>query len=216
MISPGYIARQFRAVMGMAQNHPLWREWLDADADGFYRSFWAVIFAMPLMVATRALHTRLLHTLLNNPDMPEMPEIEATLASMPPTSFMSVLQVIVGICTWTGSIAVLIGISRKTGNGRAVSPLVAGYNWSELLIQLLTFAVFLLVTMSGATIFIGLMIGVFMFAIYLRFGILRRTLAQRGFVTVAIIGLLYLVQFLINMLVSGIGFGIFDAVTGRG
>ncbi|GGD17191.1 hypothetical protein [Aquisalinus flavus] len=196
MITPAYIGSQFRAVLAMARNNPLWRERLDAGADGFYRSLWAVLLGLP--VAALILYLSLLLIL-------EIPDFAAEMTLALPLPLLMVVQMLTVAAIRVALIAMLIVLSRSLNKERGMSPLVVAYNWGELMTQLLLALtlILILLTPSPAS-FAGLLLGVTIFMFYIRWGVLRRALDINIVQTISILVMLSLIGFLVSIVVTGV------------
>lgn len=195
MITPAYIGTQFRAVLAMARNNPLWRDRLDAGADGFYRSLWAVVLGLPVAALVLYLSLQLIL---------EIPEVAADMTLALPLPWLMVVQMLTVAAVRIALIAMLIVLSRALNKERGVSPLVVAYNWGELMIQLLLALtlVIILLTPSPAS-FAGLLLGVTIFMVYVRWGVLRRALDINVVQTISILVMLALIGFLVSIVVTG-------------
>jgi len=195
MITPAYIGSQFRAVLSMAQNNPLWRERIDGGIDGFYRSLWAIVLGMPVAALILYLSLRLFL---------EIPEIAADMTIALPLPLLLIVQMLTVAAVRIAMVGILMVLARSLNKERGVSPLVVAYNWADLMIQLL-----LAVTLLGIlltpwpTVFSGLLLGVTIFMFYVRWGVLRRALDINVIQTISILVMLALIGFLVSIVVTG-------------
>lgn len=194
MISPAYIATQWRAVIAMAQDNPAWRDRLDTDTDGFYRSFWSVLLTLPAVVISFNATLRL---------RDGIPSLAAQDLGMP-VGVLVGLQLLTTLLGWAGAVILLGLLARGMKADRQVSPLIVGYNWSEMLIQWLMAACLLLVSF-GPELLVFLVIGAFIFTVYLRWGVLRRALQANVVQTMAVMFMLFLVQMVTSLVLGAIG-----------
>ncbi|NHK28424.1 hypothetical protein FF098_010950 [Parvularcula flava] len=200
MITPAYIGSQFRAVLSMAQDNPLWRERIDGGADGFYRSFWSILLGMPFAALNLWLSLQLFL---------RIPDLAADMTIALPLPFLMIVQILTVTAVRLAVIGMLLVLARSLNRERGVSPLVVGYNWAELIIQMLLSITFLVILVSPApAIFSGLLLGVTIFMFHLRWGVLRRTLETNIVQTVSILVMLSLVGLLVSIVVTGMLRGI--------
>ena len=201
MITPAYIGSQFRAVIAMAQNNPLWRERIDASTDGFYRSLWAILLGLPVAALILYLSLQLIL---------ELPDFAADMTLALPLPLLMIVQMMTVAAVRIAIVGLLMVLARSLNRERSVSPLVVAYNWAELMIQLLLAAslTIILLTPSPAG-FAGLLLGVTIFMFYIRWGVLRRALDLNIVQTISILVMLALVSFLVSVVVTGMLRGIF-------
>ncbi|MEM7740674.1 MAG: hypothetical protein AAF225_07725 [Pseudomonadota bacterium] len=193
MISGRDLSSALAGTVTMARADERWRDRLDMSTDAVFRSFWAIPLALPphLLAAEGARRI----------------SVEAgqySLASVSPMAY-AVSETAGFLIAWGLQLALLVSLARRRGAGWKISPLIIGFNWAIFLTRL-GFGLFLgLSLMTGMGVVAPLTaLFVFAFSIWIKWGVIRRTLDTSVMGTIGVLGLLYLVVIAISILLGSL------------
>lgn len=196
MITPIAAIEQCKASWAMAAGKADWPGRLDCTAEGVFRSFQALVYALPFAAGyAGAWH------FLPSPDSGAEP---APLSLLPWPGFITAVLVI-SLLAWVGGIVMLAALSRPLGQSRNAAPLIAALNWSGLIVYAVSgslAAIAALLSYPALLITAGL-VGNGM-ALYLNWGIIRRTLLTPVAQTVILLVMLLMLEFSLVSLAQGI------------
>lgn len=114
------------SAWAMARGEPGWEARTDMSVGGVFASFWAVSLALPAIILTSEVGRR---AQLEQPGATGLPLSDGPL-------LFAVASVLAALLCWGGSLVVLAALARRASDGWRVSPLIVGYNWSRLIVDL--------------------------------------------------------------------------------
>ncbi len=166
MISSSEIGKSIAAVLAMAQGKEDWAGKLDLSVDGVFRSFWAMVLSLPLMVLVAETGRRLSLAAGSEDDRLAYPVWLFTLQ-----------ETLVRLMVWPAMLAILVTIAARSGAGWRVTPLIIAQNYASLLTYIVMGLALGLIVMADAVAYANIaIIVVAAFSIWLDWGILRRPL----------------------------------------
>lgn len=180
------------AAWSMAKGDPAWSEQLDMSAPAVFRSFWAMALAVPAMLISLEAQRRIIA---------ENPEVMQTdpLTALPPGVYVP-LMLLSSLGVWLAELGFLVLIGQRRGVGWKISPLIITMNWTKaLLMAVSALAITVPLAMSAPALALLGGVGSFALLIYIRWGIVRRTLDFTGKGTAAMLGALVLVAIAASM-----------------
>jgi len=194
MIDLDYVARQLAGVWKMTTGDAGWREDLDLTADGVFRSFGAVLFALPLSLALYFLYWRAAQRVVDIP--------KSDLLAAGPLGFFAA-QLATTLADWALSVCLLIAFARTLSAERRIADVIVGFNWAQLLIifiQIIPMAA--LATTGQATT--GALLGLPAMALQLAilWGVLRRGFEKDAGPTVVMLAALIAAGLFVSWLVG--------------
>lgn len=179
-------------TLALARGEPGWEERLDLTPSGVFASFLAVPLSVPAVILSGEVGRQL--------------RVGAAADAALPGPVVTAVAGLVGMAlAWGAALFILARFAGKTGEGWRVSPLVIGYNWSRLIANLaggLAAAIGLLtgqVSLLGAFGLLALVL-----AVWLDYGVVKRSLALPLGPTVGILMMLFLARVLALLLVSAL------------
>lgn len=176
----------FAGTLALARGDRDWDRRLPMSAEAVFGSFWAMALAVPaIAVFVEAVR----RAALANPDAAELVRADA------PIVFVGA-NVLAALLSWTASLLVLGQLASRSGEGWRISPLVVGYNWSRLIVNLVGGLGGALAIMAGAgagTVIALTSLVLFGLTIWLDIGVVRhglgltlgRTIGALAFVLLA-------------------------------
>ena len=154
----------------LARGAPGWASRLDMSAGAVFGSFWAVPLSLPAIA--------LVHEVQRRAQLQE-PGFADALANVSPV-LVGVAAMVGALGAWAGSLLVLTALTRRSASveGWRVSPLLVGYNWSRLIVNLVAGLGAGLGVATGQPILFSLVSPVVGgLTLFLDIGILQRALA---------------------------------------
>jgi hypothetical protein len=151
MISTDYAFRHIEAVIGLIVGRDDAFEQMDISADGFWRSFWAIVFSLPAFF------------------------FMWTVSSRDPAAYLSPiirigLDATFDIGIWLLTTMILILLLRPLGYENRTAHLIVARNWASLIITYISALIYIPEALSGpgsagliAGIFILLIVTIVMF-----------------------------------------------------
>lgn len=196
MISGSDIANGVQSGFAMARNEKGWQDRFDFSADQVFKSFWAILFALPGVLLAAEIQRQMAAA---NPVDP----ISASIASIGPFT-LAVSQIISFSLLWGLELWILAALAKRRGIGWKISPLIISYNWSKFLFSMVL----------GLPLGVAILTGVMPLAsiasilanallLFMRWGIFRRTLDLTPMGTVGVLALVMLAYFLVSSLTTG-------------
>jgi hypothetical protein len=184
MVSGGDISTGLSGTLAMARGKGDWEERLDMSTRAVFVSFWAMPLSLPAIILSNELVRRVQLT----SDAPPF-------VAMPGPVLGAVVAVAAALLAWSASLFVLARLAHRTGAGWRVSPLLIGYNWSRLIVHLVSGLGAVLVVLTGQPFLQGpLALGAVVLAIWLDYGVVRRALAIGLGPTLGILLMLFLAR----------------------
>lgn len=183
------------AAFGVARNDEGWEDAHDFSADRVFASFWAVALALPAQVLATEVQRQV--ALRNPQDL-----VAQTLVSIPHGVLLA-SQALTFLLVWAAELALLTSLAQRRGAGWKISPLILTFNWSKFLFMMV-FAPLIaaaLVTGLGFLAAMGEIAG-YSLLLFLRFGIIRRTLDMSAGGAVGVLALLALTFIAVSAVVS--------------
>ena len=169
MSAEGRVARGMASAWAMARGAPGWAERTPMDASAVFASFWALPLSLPAIVLTHEVARRLQAA---RPGQEEM----AVLLESP--MLFGAAGVAAALASWAASLWVLTTLARRGSEGWRISPLLVGYNWSRLIVNLVAGLGAGLGVATGQPILFSLVSPVVGgLTLFLDIGILQRALA---------------------------------------
>lgn len=200
MISFDYAARQISGVWKLAfpqfqQASALQEDaTLDYTVDGFFKSFWAILFAAPFAILSFITAQRFV----------EKFDREAlTIIQEAPLATMLVINSAAFITDWGFSILAIITVAKALNATNTVANTIIGYNWATMIKTGLNAFVLMMVSFLG-TAASALAIPITAIVLALLWGVFRRTMNTTPGTTIAIIILLTLISFIVSAGFTGI------------
>lgn len=191
-----HAAAQLRAIWKMVVNDDAWRTEIDHSVEAVFRSLWAIVYALPLVI----LHAYAEQQSAQGLDqMKEIPFVNSA-----PIVFVSI-KTITFLIDWALSIALLVTIAKVLNISRRSADVIIGYNW----IQLPMIASSLLPTLAlgipnGISVAILIALPVFVLQISLLWGVIKRGFNVDVAHAIAIIALLFLTGFIASMAIASL------------
>ena len=120
------VAGGLSGTLALARGDADWTDRLPMDANAVFASFAAVPLSLPAIALFNEAMRRLAQT---------MPEAAEAAAGISPATFL-IANLVSAVLCWAASLLVLAQLAQRSGAGWRVSPLIVGYNWSRLLLNL--------------------------------------------------------------------------------
>ncbi|MEO1042669.1 MAG: hypothetical protein AAFX52_10285 [Pseudomonadota bacterium] len=182
MISGRDISSAIAGTMMMGRADERWPDRLDMSTDAVFRSFWAVPLSLPPHLLAAEGARRL--------------SIEAgqySLASVPPLAY-GLSDTVVFVISWGLQLALLMSLARRRGAGWKISPLIIGFNWAIFLSRLAYGLLLGVSLVAGLGVVAPIaVLAIFGFSIWLKWGVIRRTLDTTVMGTIGALSLIYIV-----------------------
>ncbi|MBB5517467.1 hypothetical protein [Amphiplicatus metriothermophilus] len=200
-----YAARQIAGVWKMAWNRPGWTDALDRSVDGVFRSFWAVVYAAPLVVAGAV-------SLRRVADRTPSPSADPLLEA--PLSVVLGAQMASYLIDWAASVAALVFAVQAAGGRRRVADVIIGFNWAQVMASAAQVAPMVVLAFTGARALASLLLIVAVaFAVALHWGVIRRAAAASVPFAVGAMALLILITLVVSGLVNGAALALYALVS---
>ena len=169
-------------AFAMARGDEDWAERTELSADSVFASFWALPLAIPAhLIAVEGERRLAIET-----DYP-VPDVSQVVYATTQTISMAM--------AWIAGVGVLASIAARRGAGWKVTPLIMGFNWALFLHQLaqgLTLGLFMMAGQTAAALVAPLM--VLVWAVWLYWGVIKRSLETHALATTGVIILLLIVS----------------------
>ena len=197
-----HLSAVWRLAFASKQSPDTWRDMIDRSVDGVFKSFWAIVYAAPFA----ALSFISMHRLA-----PQLDETFRSPLFEAPFTVAFITLFLTYVLTWAVSIIAVTFVAQRAGFARHVSDLVICYNWSQVIIVALQAAPITLVALSPAIAPIGTILAfVSLFVVFILFWrVFRRVLGAGAGLTIALLGLLLIINVIIGNLVTALGLMIF-------
>lgn len=175
----------------MARGRDDWPDRYDMSAEQVFASFWALPLSIPAHLVAVEGARRLLIESTNLPVSPAAPWAVA------------LAQTLILLASWAAEVGLLANLATRRRIGWKVSPLIIGYNWSIFMSRMaqgLLIGAFMLLSFPQiaqlSTIFVAA------FSVWLRWGVLKRSLDTSTMGTVGVIILLLIVSTAVSLVLS--------------
>ncbi len=191
MISSTDIGNGIAGAFALARNEKSWSERMNMSADAVFRSFWAMLLALPPHIVAVEGARRL--------------AIESEAISIPAVSpgVWAASQSVLFVLMWAAELVVLVTLARRRNAGWRISPLIIGYNWSVFVARLglgLTTGLALISGVAALAEFSMVLVAAL--SIWLQWGVIRRTLETSVAGTIGVIALLRIVALIVSLFAS--------------
>lgn len=205
MISPDYVAQQFRGVWRMAFGGGDWRADIDSTTDGVFRSFWAIALSAPLAVIA---------FLAARETLTETPEIQETILVKAPVLVLLASEIVALVLYWTANIGALVITASSINASRQAANVIVAFNWSRLIAFALVAAPAAILGLTGnVSLFVLLYLPALFLSLAILWGVLRACLPINIVMTVSLIAMLVLIEIIIDTLVTYGAIGLYQLLT---
>jgi hypothetical protein len=175
----------------MAIAAPDWRAALARDTDSVFRSFWALAWTAPLIVASSALSQRAAM---------KLPGVDLSAIPAAPPMIATAVDLLSAMTTWVVSLALLLAIARRTGLAGRAADIVVGWNWIQPMTVLAAIPTAAVAAATGNASLAGVLAApALALPIALAYGFVRRALEPTVGVAIGIVVLLILTQTLVEL-----------------
>lgn len=199
-----YAAGQIAAAFKMAFNRPGWSDALDHSVDGVFRSFYAIIFTAPFAILGFFFLRR---AASRTPEFPAAQLLEA------PIGFALAFQMTGFLVDWAASLAALVVAARYVGASKSAANLIAGFNWTQVIVAVTQTAPIAALSLPGGRQFASLLfLPATAFVIALYWGILRRGLNTGVVSTILMIVVLTLIGLIASSVIGSIAAAVLHAL----
>lgn len=190
------IARGIDGTLAMARGLPDWRERLPSSQAAMFGSFWSMALAAPaILLLTEVTRQSLVAT-------PEAAELVPTLDRMS----LLTSNLFAAVLSWMGSLFVLIALAERSGTPSGVRALVAGYNWSRLIINVAGGLSAALMVATGALPMLPVIaLALLVLTVWLDFGVVRQGLGLTTTRAVGALAFVMVARVVANLVVTVIG-----------
>lgn len=135
MIAIEEIRRSLRGAWALAAGREDWRENFDFSADGFFKSFWAMPLGLPLTLFSTAVFSTVVQNLLMQSDSAAAREAAANAPSLSKSLAIAGVSYFV---EWALALFIMVAVARFLQVSQNIAILINAYNWTRLLILLVS------------------------------------------------------------------------------
>ncbi len=161
---------------------------LDYSVDGFFKSFWAILFSAPFAILGFIAARRFIEKF----DSDALTAIQGA-----PMATMIGINSLAFLADWALSVAAIIAVAKALNATNAVSNTIVGYNWATMMITAINALVLVLISFIGKAAS-ALAIPAMAVTLALLWGVFRRLMNTTPGTTIAIIIILTLISFIVS------------------
>ena len=167
---------------------------LDYTIDGFFKSFWAILFAAPFAILSFIAAQRFVEKF----DSEALTTVQQT-----PLPTMLVINSTAFVIDWGISILAIVAVAKALNATSTVANTIIGYNWATMINTGLNALVLVMVSFLGKAAS-AIAIPITAIVLALLWGVFRRTMNTTPGTTIAIIMILTLISFIVSAGFTGI------------
>ncbi|WP_183816021.1 hypothetical protein [Parvularcula dongshanensis] len=189
MVSGKEITRGMAGTFAMARGEGDWEERLDLTARGVFASFWAIPLSLPAVMLIG--------------EVARQVQLSRTDEALAGPAVTATLQVVATVLSWSATLFVLAKLASRGQEGWRVTPLLIGFNWSRLAVNLIAgLGAAAAVAASTPLLFGPFALLATVLSVWLLFGVVKRSLDTKTGPTIGVLAVVFLVDLLVGLVVS--------------